>query len=135
MRFPFAAVVGAATLISAGTPAAAQTAADKADTRCVLALVLAGRDPKATAEARQGTFYYLGKMDGRGATPKLEGLMAIEARTLNTPALVQAELTRCGGELTRRGSALAAMFQRLQAAAKAAQPAAPAAAAPAPAKK
>lgn len=121
MRALSVALIGAATLVSAAGPAAAQTAMDKADTRCLLALVLVGQDPKATAEARQGTFYYLGKMDGRGSTPRLESLMAAESRTLNTQPLVQAELTRCGAELSRRGSAFASMLQRLQAAAKAAQ--------------
>ena len=115
MRVLLMALIGAASLLSTTAPAYAQTIADKADARCVIALTFAGRDPKDAPKAQQGIFYFLGKMEGRGATPRLEGLMLSESKTLNTGPLVQTELTRCGGELTRRATALGAMFQRLQA--------------------
>lgn len=115
MRVLLMALIGAASLLSTTAPAYAQTVADKADARCVIALTFAGRDPKDAPKAQQGIFYFLGKMEGRGATPRLEGLMLSESKTLNTGPLVQTELTRCGAELTRRATALGAMFQRLQA--------------------
>ena len=116
--FPALILLVAATASSAS----AQTVADKADARCVMVLTAVSRDPKATAKAQQGMFYYLGKLEARGASPKLEGMMSSEARLVNTQALLQTELTRCGAELNRRDVALRAMFQRLQATAKAAQP-------------
>ena len=115
MRALLMTLIGAAGLMSATPPAYAQTVADKADARCVIALTFAGRDPKDAPKAQQGIFYFLGKMEGRGSTPRLEGLMLSESKTLNTGPLVQAELTRCGGELTRRATAMGAMFKRPQA--------------------
>lgn len=125
MRAALTALIGAATLATFAPPAAAQTAVDRADVRCILVLTVVGRDPKQAAAAQQGTFYFVGRLDGRGATNRVEPLMLSEGKAITTQAQVQAELNRCGNELKTRSDGLRAMSQRL-----AAQTPRPAAAAP-----
>ena len=64
-----------------------------------------------------------------GLSGKLEPLLSAEGKTINSTALVQSELTRCGAELNARNTELRGVFANLaqaSTAAKAAQrPAAP----------
>ena len=122
MRAALTALIAAVTLTGVAAPAAAQTASDRADVRCILVLTVAARDPKDAPAARQGLFYFIGRVDGHGLTSKLESLMLSESTTLKTAPLIQAELTRCGQQLTQRSAALRAMSQRLQAAGQPATP-------------
>lgn len=131
MRSAATAVIGALALAAIAPAASAQTAADKADARCILVLQLAARDAKNKDPAIQGTFYYLGRLTAHGLTGKLEPLLLNEGKTITTAAAAQGELTRCGAELTARGAELRAVFVNLQQAANAA--AAKSGAAPAPA--
>ena len=122
MRAVLTALIALATLAATAPPAAAQSATDKADVRCILVLTVAAREPKNASAAQQGVFYFVGKIDGRAMSSKLDGLMLSESKTLTTAAAIQTELTRCGSELTQRSNALRAMSQRLQAAAQSAKP-------------
>ena len=121
MRIAATAVIGALALATLATqPASAQSAADKADARCILVLQLAARDAKNKEPALQGTFYYLGRLAARGLSGKLEPLLLAEGKSIKTGAEVQAELTRCGADLTARSAELRVAFVNLQQAATAA---------------
>lgn len=124
MRAILTALSAATALATSGQPAAAQTPADRADVRCILVLTVAARDPKNANAAAQGVFYFVGKVDGKALTGRLDGLMLSESKGLTTKEAIQGELTRCGAELNQRSAALRAMSQRLQPAAAAAKPAA-----------
>lgn len=121
MRIAATAVIGALALASVATqPASAQSAADKSDARCILVLQLVARDAKNKEPAVQGTFFYLGRLTGRGLSGKLEPLLLAEGKAIKTGAEVQTELTRCGAELTARSAELRTVFVNLQQAATAA---------------
>lgn len=116
MRAALTALITAVALSTLATPVAAQTAADRADVRCVLALTVAMREPKNAAAAQQGLYYFIGRLDGHGQTSKLDALMLAESKGMTTGPVIQTELTRCGQQLTQRSADLRAMSQRLQAA-------------------
>ncbi|MBI1198150.1 MAG: hypothetical protein GC203_09835 [Phenylobacterium sp.] len=117
------AAVTSAAAVAPAAPAAAQSAEALADVRCVLVLGVAARDPNQKQAAFQGTYYYLGRIDGRGLKPKLEALMKAEGKNIPGPDQLKAELTRCGGELRQRATDLQTTYQHLQAEAEAAKPA------------
>jgi hypothetical protein len=112
------ALIALAALSAAALPAAsqAQSAADKADARCILVLNLAAaqsaQNPQQREKASQGVYYYTGRLNGHGA--KLGALMIGEAKGITTPQQAQAELTRCGNELTARSNELRAALIELQ---------------------
>lgn len=114
----------AAALVAASQPAFAQVQADRDDTRCVLVMNLLAQDQQQQGPASMGLFYFLGRIDARGSTDKLEGLLKTEQKSLETEATFKAEFARCGDVMTKRSAALNAMYQRLDAAEKAAHPAA-----------
>jgi hypothetical protein len=124
MRAILSGLIAAATLATAAAPAAAQTAADKGDARCILVLALASREPKNATAAGQGTFFFLGRMAARGTSARMGPIMIAESKTITTPAQVQAELTRCSAELNARNTELRGAMGQLQAAGKAAAAAA-----------
>lgn len=96
-------------------PAAfAQTPADRADVRCALVLTAVARDPKNRDSAIRGTFYYLGRLEGRGPAARLEALMLSEGRAMTSAQTAQSELTRCVAELNGRGAAFQATLRRVQ---------------------
>jgi hypothetical protein len=133
MRTALAIMAMASTVVAAAPPAAAQSAADHADVRCVLVLGVVGRDPDQRPAALQGTFYFLGRLQAHGMTPKLQELMRAEGQAITSQQQAQSELDRCGRELRQSTNALEAAYKALQPA----TPAAPAAkpATPAPKKK
>lgn len=118
MRAALTAIFAVAAMTLAASPAAAQSAGDKAAVRCILVLTLAAREPQNAAAAQQGIYYFVGRLDGGAMTGKMETLMLNEGKALASEALIRGELTRCGGELTARTAALREMSQRLQAAAQ-----------------
>lgn len=120
MRTAAIAVIGALGLAAIAPAAGAQSAADKADARCILVLQLAARDAKNKEPAVQGTFYYMGRLMAHGLSGKLEPLLLNEGKAIKSGAEVQGELTRCGAELTARSAELRAVFANLQQAANAA---------------
>jgi len=114
MRHAVLAFAAAVTLAGLASPAFAQaTAADTADTRCVMVLQAVARDPNQRENAARGVYYFMGKLATRGALPRLEAIMVVEGKKMNSPQVVQAELTRCGGELSARSGELQAVNQRL----------------------
>ncbi len=120
MRVLLPTLIGLATLAATASPAIAQTAADRADSRCIMMFSVAAQDPKNREAAKTGSFYFLGRLNARGMTGKLGPIMVAEAKTLTTPAQAQVELTRCGNELNARVPELSAAMGQLQQAAKAA---------------
>ncbi len=114
MRFADISLASLILLTAVGAPAQAQTAAEKADIRCILALSVAGRDPKNTASAQRGGFYFLGRLAARGQTARMGPTLIAEAKAMNSPALVDPELKRCAAELNARGAELGAAMQELQ---------------------
>lgn len=124
MRDMLSALIAAATLTTAAAPAAAQTATDKGDARCILVLTLASRDPKNAAAAGQGTFFFMGRLTAHGQSAKLGPIIIAESRTITSPAQVQTELGRCGAELNARNAELRAAMGELQKAGQAAAAAA-----------
>lgn len=113
MRGTAIAIIGALALTAAAQTANAQSAGDKADARCILALQLAIRDPKFKEAAVQGSFYYMGRMVAHGLSGKLEPLLQGE-RKMITAETVQSELTRCGTELTASTNEFRAAFTKMQ---------------------
>lgn len=123
MRSPMIALIAAAAALSGiATPVSAQTAGDRADTRCILVLQLVGRDPKNKEAATQGIFYYLGRLQARGFSGKLDALMLAEAAAIQSQQQAQSEVSRCNTELTAHSLDLKNAFQRLQQQAQAARP-------------
>jgi len=114
MRHAVLAFAAAATLAGFAPPAFAQaTAADTADTRCLMVLQAVARDPNQRDNAVRGVYYYMGKLATRGQIPRVEAIMLVEGKKMNSAPVVQAELTRCGGELSARSGELQAANQRL----------------------
>ncbi len=106
--------LGLIAALSAAAPAAtAQTPTDRADVRCVLVLTAAASDPKSRDSAMRGNFYYLGRLEGRGAATRLDALILAESRAITSPQAAQTELQRCIGELNARGAAFQATLQRV----------------------
>jgi hypothetical protein len=136
MRLAFLGLTAAA-LVAAAQPALAQPAAsqaDREDARCVLVMNLLAQDQQQQGPASMGLFYFLGRIDARGSTEKLEGMLKTEQKGLETEATFKTEFARCGDVMTKRSAALNTMYGRLDAAEKAANPAAAKPATPAPAK-
>jgi hypothetical protein len=125
MRLPTFALSAAVALTGAATPALAQTTTDRADVRCLMVLQVLGRDERNKEAAGKGVFYYLGRLQARGLTPKLGSLFQEEAKIVTTPQQGEAEAKRCSGELTAHGAELRSVYERL------APPRPPAAAPPA----
>lgn len=120
MRLLFPALIGLATLAAGVAPAAAQTALDKADARCILMLSVAAQDPKNREAAKSGSFFFLGRLNARAMSGKLGPLMVAETRSITTPAQAQAELARCGNELNARLPEMSAALGQVQQAGRAA---------------
>lgn len=120
MRILLPTLIGLATLTGAVAPAMAQTAADKADARCILMFSIAAQDPKNREAAKAGSFYYLGRLNAHGMSGKLTPLLVAETRTITSPAQAQAELTRCGKELNARVPEMGAAMAQVQQVSKAA---------------
>ena len=114
MRPALIATLAVATLTTAPTQVSAQTAVDRADARCILVLQIAARDPKQKDAASRGTFYFMGRLNARGADARMESILLAAGQEIKQPAQVQSELNRCGAELTKASSGLQASFQRLQ---------------------
>lgn len=119
MRHAVPTLAAALALASAAPPAMAQaaSAADQADTRCLLVLQIVSRDPKQAEQAAKGVFFYLGRISSRGPMARLEGLMRTEAGKLQQQQ-AQAELSRCGAELSARTREFQEVNQRLAASAR-----------------
>lgn len=122
-RAALVATLCGATLVAAGAPAAAQSASDRDDARCILVLTALGRDPKQRAAAAEGVFYYLGRLDGRGIGPKLGPTMLAESKTIQNTDQLKTELARCGNHLRQRSGELQAVFENLRKLAPPANPA------------
>jgi hypothetical protein len=126
-------LAGAAQAAPAAPPPAARaSAAAAADGRCILVMNVIARDPKNRDAASRGTFYYLGRVAGRGQIGQLDAILIASSKGLNNQAALQAELKRCGAELNASGTRLAAAFQEVQQMSQAQAPAPAAPGAPAP---
>ena len=136
MRNALIAMIGATALTGLAAPAVAQSTSDKADMRCMLVLGVAAREPKNKQAAGQGSYYFLGRLAGRGFDlAKLGAGLVAEAKSITSPAMVQTELNRCSQELNTRSAQMNTAFGAVREAGRLAQrQARPAPAAP-PAKK
>lgn len=115
MRRAPLAFVAAGILAGLAPPALAQAAAsDSGDVRCMLVLQTVAKDPKQREAAAKGIYFYTGRLSAHGPLARVTPLMVAEAKKMNTPAIIQGELTRCGGELSRKTSELQEVSQRLQ---------------------
>ena len=108
----------AVSLFAAISPATAQTAADKADARCILVLTLAAQNPAQKDAAGRGQFYYYGRVAARGSRAALATVLLNEAKVVTTPGQLQAELARCTAELTAANATLRDSLKEVQAAAQ-----------------
>lgn len=108
------AAAAAAVLTGAASPAFAQAAGDTPDVRCLMVLQVVGRDPNQRDQAARGVFFYIGRLGAKGPLARIEPLMVAESKKMNTPQILQAELSRCGAELNQRGNELQALNQKLQ---------------------
>lgn len=120
MRAVVLALIGSAILGSTAVaaapapPAARASAAAAADGRCILVMNLLARDPKNRDGATRGTFYFLGRIAGRGQTGELDAILIASGKGVTSQAQFQAEAKRCGAELNASGGKLGAAFQQLQ---------------------
>ncbi|MEK6638529.1 MAG: hypothetical protein AABY88_10650 [Pseudomonadota bacterium] len=110
--------IAIALLVGNTSPAAAQSAPDRADARCILVLALAARNPAQKDAAGRGQFYYYGRVAARGTASKFGPVLASEAKTTTTPQKLQAELARCSAELTVANAALRDSLKEVEAAAQ-----------------
>jgi hypothetical protein len=117
MRSALIALTGAIALAPAAGPAAAQSANDRDDVRCIIVLTAVAQDPNQREAASKGTFYYLGRLDARGVSGKLGPMMLTEAKAITSAAQAQMELKRCVAELNQRSEGLQSAFQQVRAAA------------------
>jgi hypothetical protein len=116
-------LIAAALFVGMASPVTAQTAADRADARCILVLTLAARNPAQKDAAGRGRFYYYGRVAARSPTAKLGPILVDEAKLVTTPQKLQAELARCSAELTVANAALRDGLKEVESAARqAAQP-------------
>lgn len=122
MRTVLIAAAAAAALAGLAPSAAAQTAADRADMRCLLVLQAVSQDPKQKDSATRGIYFYIGRLAARGPLSRVETLLPSEGRAIGSAQQAQAELTRCGTELTQRTGEFQAASQRAAQAARAAAP-------------
>jgi hypothetical protein len=107
-----------ALFVASISPATAQSATDRDDARCILVLILAARNPAQKEAAGRGQFYYAGRVAARSAATKLGPVLVAEAKLLNTPQKIQAELARCNAELTAASASLLAGLKAVEAAAQ-----------------
>ncbi len=112
------ALIVTALLAGSASPATAQTAADRADARCILVLTLAARNPAQKEAAGRGQFYYYGRVAARSSATKLGPVLVSEAKLVTTPQQLQTELARCSGELTTANAALRDGLKAVEAAAQ-----------------
>ena len=102
----------AAAMMSCGAARADETSDD---VRC---LVIFMQMSNAQAQAAQtggliGSFYYMGKLDGRAQGTDLEKLI-LDETTQMTEASFKADAKRCGDDMTRRGQAAADLGKALK---------------------
>ncbi len=99
-------------LMGGGTAQADETSND---VRC---LVIFMQMSNAQAQAAQtggliGSFYYMGKLDGRSQGLDLEKLILTEVANMSENSF-KADAARCGNDMTRRGQAAADLGKALQ---------------------
>ena len=104
----------AAVLTGAASPAFAQAAGETNDVRCLMVLQVIGRDPAQRDQAARGIFFYVGRLGARGPLSRVEPIMIAESKKMNSPQILQGELTRCSAELNQRGNELQTLNQKLQ---------------------
>lgn len=117
-RLTGAAALTALAALAASGPAQAQSAADRADARCVLVTSLAAQNPAQRETAVRGQFHYVGRVMARGSAAKLGAMMVAEARLVKTPQQLQTELARCTAELTAANAALRSALKQVEQAAR-----------------
>lgn len=116
MRRTVLTVAAMAALCAPAAPAAAQAlTADQSDARCLMVLQVIARDPKQTAQASKGIYYYLGRVAARGPVGRLEAVLKAEVTKMNQ-AQAKTEVARCGAELNSRSQEFQGVNNRLAAA-------------------
>jgi hypothetical protein len=114
--------IAIAFLVVTASPAAAQSAADRADARCILVYTLAATNPAQKDGAGRAQFYYAGRVAARRAATRLGPILVNEARLVTTPQQFQAEFARCSAELTVANAAIRDGLKEVEAAARQALP-------------
>jgi hypothetical protein len=109
-------------LFLTASPALAQSAADRADARCILVLTIAARDTAQKEAAGRGQFYYYGRLAARSPALKPGPVLLAESKVVTTQQKLQAELARCSAELTLANAALRDGLGEVEAAARQAPP-------------
>jgi hypothetical protein len=117
-RLTGGALLAALAVLGSSGAAQAQSAADRADARCVLVTSLAAQNPAQRETAVRGQFHYVGRVMARGSTAKLGAMMVAEAKLVKTPQQLQTELSRCTAELTAANAALRAALKQVEQAAR-----------------
>ncbi len=104
-------VAAAAPLLVAAAP----TAEDRADGRCLIVsyLLADNQDAEIKNAAVIISQYYLGRLDGRSPGLDIEALIEAETEALDD-AQVQALLQSCGAAVEKRGKEIEAMGARLE---------------------
>ena len=106
-------VAAAVACLALGAPAAAQNS--NSDARCLLVsniFAKAATNVKAREAANLASFFYLGRLDGRMAGPRLAATLVAQQKTITT-ANAGAVMNGCVQYMARRRAALQALGQRL----------------------
>lgn len=108
-------ILGMAFAAMAMATAPAHADANSEDVRC---LIIFMQMSNASAQAAQtggliGSFYYMGKLDGRSQGMDLEKLILTEVSQMSEVSF-QADAKRCGDDMTKRGQAAADLGKALQ---------------------
>ncbi|MES2253744.1 MAG: hypothetical protein V4559_01740 [Pseudomonadota bacterium] len=108
-------ILGAAFAAMAMGTAPAHADANSEDVRC---LIIFMQMSNASAQAAQtggliGSFYYMGKLDGRLQGMDLEKLILTEVSQMSEVSF-KADAKRCGDDMTKRGQAAADLGKALQ---------------------
>jgi hypothetical protein len=108
-------ILGVAFAAMAMGTAPAHADANSEDVRC---LIIFMQMSNASAQAAQtggliGSFYYMGKLDGRSLGMDLEKLILTEVSQMSEVSF-QADAKRCGDDMTKRGQAAADLGKALQ---------------------
>lgn len=108
-------ILGAAFAAMAMGTAPAHADANSEDVRC---LIIFMQMSNASAQAAQtggliGSFYYMGKLDGRSQGMDLEKMILTEVSQMSEVSF-QADAKRCGDDMTKRSQAAADLGKALQ---------------------
>jgi hypothetical protein len=108
-------ILGAAMAAAMMSGTAARADATSDDVRCLVIFMQMSNAPAQGAQTGGliGSFYYMGKLDGRSQGLDLEKMILTEVANMSETSF-KADASRCGSDMTKRGQAAADLGKALQ---------------------